>query len=237
MCPALSRLSSAASPCLFRISVPKERAAPLLREAVFFYVLERMPSACSAPRACRTAQPRRVGPAAWVWASNGWSVVTGAQQMEAGPSAAPADDRPDTGSTGSIMAAPILEGSADLLEERMPPQHVAAEAPRVPEKQTTRRQMVFTEKTSVFSGQRYRVFTAEEVRRHNTPHDCWLVAHGRVYDVTTFLQRHPAGDRSIMRHAGTDSTIDFDFHPAHAQKMWAPFMLGYVEGHETCTIS
>ena len=119
----------------------------------------------------------------------------------------------------------------------MPPQHVAAEAPRVPEKQTTRRQMVFTEKTSVFSGQRYRVFTAEEVRRHNTPHDCWLVAHGRVYDVTTFLQRHPAGDRSIMRHAGTDSTIDFDFHPAHAQKMWAPFMLGYVEGHETCTIS
>ena len=157
--------------------------------------------------------------------------------MEAGPSAAPADDRPDTGSTGSIMAAPILEGSADLLEERMPPQHVAAETPRVPEKQTTRRQMVFTEKTSVFSGQRYRVFTAEEVRRHNTPHDCWLVAHGRVYDVTTFLQRHPAGDRSIMRHAGTDSTIDFDFHPAHAQKMWAPFMLGYVEGHETCTIS
>ena len=157
--------------------------------------------------------------------------------MEAGPSAAPADDRPPTGSTGSIMADPILEGSADLLEERMPPQHVAAEAPRVPEKQTTRRQMVFTEKTSVFSGQRYRVFTAEEVRRHNTPHDCWLVAHGRVYDVTTFLQRHPAGDRSIMRHAGTDSTIDFDFHPAHAQKMWAPFMLGYVEGHETCTIS
>ena len=62
-------------------------------------------------------------------------------------------------------------------------------------------------------------------------------AHGRVYDVTTFLQRHPAGDRSIMRHAGTDSTIDFDFHPMHAQKMWAPYLLGYVEDHETCTIS
>ena len=227
-------------PLVFSV-YPFLRRAPRLCFACagscIFYCRLGMPSACSAPRACRTAQPRRVGPAAWVWASNGWSVVTGAQQMEAGPSAAPADDRPDTGSTGSIMAAPILEGSADLLEERMPPQHVAAEAPRVPEKQTTRRQMVFTEKTSVFSGQRYRVFTAEEVRRHNTPHDCWLVAHGRVYDVTTFLQRHPAGDRSIMRHAGTDSTIDFDFHPAHAQKMWAPFMLGYVEGHETCTIS
>ena len=168
-------------------------------------------------------------------ASNGWSVVSGAQRMEAGPSATPADDRPATGSAPSIMATPILEGSADL-EELMPPRHAAAEAPRVPEKQSARRQMVFTEKTS-FSGQRYRVFTAEEVRRHSTPDDCWLIAHGRVYDVTTFLQRHPAGDRSIMRHAGTDSTIDFDFHPAHAQKMWAPYLLGYVEDHETCTIS
>jgi len=169
-------------------------------------------------------------------ASNGWSVVSGAQRMEAGPSATPADDRPATGSAPSIMATPILEGSADL-EELMPPRHAASEAPRVvPEKQSARRQMVFTEKTS-FSGQRYRVFTAEEVRRHSTPDDCWLIAHGRVYDVTTFLQRHPAGDRSIMRHAGTDSTIDFDFHPAHAQKMWAPYLLGYVEDHETCTIS
>ena len=102
------------------------------------------------------------------------------------------------------MATPILEGSADL-EELMPPRHAASEAPLVPQKQSARRQMVFTEKTS-FSGQRYRVFTAEEVRRHSTPDDCWLIAHGRVYDVTTFLQRHPAGDRSIMRHAGTDST-------------------------------
>ena len=158
-----------------------------------------------------------------------------AQRMEAGPSATPADDRPPTGQAPSIMATPILEGSADL-EELMPPRHAAAEAPRVPEKQSARRQMVFTEKTS-FSGQRYRLFTAEEVRRHSTPDDCWLIAHGRVYDVTTFLQRHPAGDRSIMRHAGTDSTIDFDFHPAHAQKMWAPYLLGYVEGHENCTIS
>ena len=210
-----------------------------VRRKLYFYCLLASPAVRVFRPPARVLERRNHGvwPSRLRWASNGWSVVTGAQQMEAGPSAAPADDRPDTGSTGSIMAAPILEGSADLLQERMPPEHVAAEAPRVPEKQTTRRQMVFTEKTSVFSGQRYRVFTAEEVSRHNTPHDCWLVAHGRVYDVTTFLQRHPAGDRSIMRHAGTDSTIDFDFHPAHAQKMWAPFMLGYVEGHETCTIS
>ena len=58
------------------------------------------------------------------------------------------------------------------------------------------------------------------------------LAHGRVYDVTAFLSQHPAGDRSILKHAGTDSTIDFDFHPHHAQKLWAPYMLGYVEGQD-----
>ena len=153
--------------------------------------------------------------------------------MEAGPSSStPVDNRPPTGPAPS---SPVLEGSA-ALEELLPLGLVAAEAPRVPDMASAKRQMVFTEKMS-FSGKRYRVFTAEEVRRHSTPDDCWLIAHGRVYDVTTFLQRHPAGDRSIMRHAGTDSTIDFDFHPMHAQKMWAPYLLGYVEGHENCTIS
>ena len=158
--------------------------------------------------------------------------------MEAGPSSTHVVDCPPTGPAPSSLATPVLEGSAGLegvLGELLPLRSAAPEAPEVPEK-GSRRQMVFTEKTS-FNGKRYRMFTAEEVRRHSTPDDCWLIAHGRVYDVTTFLQRHPAGDRSIMRHAGTDSTIDFDFHPVHAQKMWAPYLLGYVEGHESCTVS
>ena len=71
-------------------------------------------------------------------------------------------------------------------------------------------------------------FSMEEVGRHSSPDDCWLAAHGKVYDVTAFLTKHPAGEFAILRHGGTDSTTDFDFHSSKAQRMWAPYLLGYV---------
>ena len=83
------------------------------------------------------------------------------------------------------------------------------------------------ERVDIF-GQTRCYFTMEEVARHNQPEDCWLVAHGRVYDVTSFLKRHPAGEFAILRHGGTDSSTDFDFHSSRAQRLWAPFLLGHV---------
>lgn len=68
-------------------------------------------------------------------------------------------------------------------------------------------------------------------------HDCWLVAHGKVYDATPMLFEHPAGVRSILRHAGQDATVDFDFHSNGARKMWKQYEIGTLEGHESkCTI-
>jgi nitrate reductase (NAD(P)H) len=69
------------------------------------------------------------------------------------------------------------------------------------------------------SKQRY---TLCQVRRHCTAESCWLVAHGKVYDVTAMVKRHPGGQRSILRHAGADSTEDFDFHSKNGRKMCAP---------------
>lgn len=41
-------------------------------------------------------------------------------------------------------------------------------------------------------------FTMCQVKRHTTIDDCWLVANGRVYDVTAYVQlnAHPAGIRT-----------------------------------------
>ena len=53
--------------------------------------------------------------------------------------------------------------------------------------------------------------TWEEVQRHNKIDDCWIVARGRVYDVTDYLPYHPAGEsctcapataRACMRRQG-----------------------------------
>jgi len=78
-------------------------------------------------------------------------------------------------------------------------------------------------------GRRRRFFSAAECSLHKHEHDCWLIAHGKVYDVTEFIPKHPAGSKAIVRKGGKDATTDFDFHSSRARKMWAPLLLGYAE--------
>eukprot|EP00450_Noctiluca_scintillans_P004128 CAMPEP_0194510364 /NCGR_PEP_ID=MMETSP0253-20130528/41673_1 /TAXON_ID=2966 /ORGANISM="Noctiluca scintillans" /LENGTH=509 /DNA_ID=CAMNT_0039353593 /DNA_START=37 /DNA_END=1566 /DNA_ORIENTATION=- len=50
----------------------------------------------------------------------------------------------------------------------------------------------------------------EEVARHNRKDDCWLVLHGKAYDVTKFARKHPGGSQIMYDNAGTDATALFD---------------------------
>lgn len=80
------------------------------------------------------------------------------------------------------------------------------------------------------------VFTLEEVARHNTAEDCWIVAHGVVYDVTEYIAEHPGGSFAIVRHAGKVCDSDFDFHSPHAQRtVWSRYAIGRIEG-SSCVV-
>jgi len=72
-------------------------------------------------------------------------------------------------------------------------------------------------------------FTAKEVAKHNTKESCWLIVNDWVVDVTPFLNLHPAGVESIMRHAGQDATEDFYFHPQEARSMWKKYRVGKLK--------
>lgn len=45
-------------------------------------------------------------------------------------------------------------------------------------------------------------FTLEECAKHSTEKDCWLVIHGKVYDVTEFLDEHPGGYDIVVANTG-----------------------------------
>eukprot|EP01062_Namystynia_karyoxenos_P019771 TRINITY_DN17462_c0_g1_i1.p1 TRINITY_DN17462_c0_g1~~TRINITY_DN17462_c0_g1_i1.p1 ORF type:complete len:212 (+),score=59.41 TRINITY_DN17462_c0_g1_i1:64-636(+) len=61
-------------------------------------------------------------------------------------------------------------------------------------------------------GPRCGVYTRAEVAAHCTPSSCWLIAHGRVYDVTEFAAHHPGGTRALFDCAGGDCSREYDRH-------------------------
>lgn len=52
------------------------------------------------------------------------------------------------------------------------------------------------------------VYAVEEVQDHNTAQDCWTIINGSVYDITSYVPRHPGGDE-ILRACGEDGTSLF----------------------------
>ncbi|GAV54214.1 hypothetical protein ZYGR_0AK07160 [Zygosaccharomyces rouxii] len=50
----------------------------------------------------------------------------------------------------------------------------------------------------------------DEIRKHTTPPDCWMVIHGRVYNVAPVLATHPGGSQILLHYVGRDATYPFD---------------------------
>ncbi|KAI0669650.1 glyoxylate dehydrogenase [Trametes maxima] len=61
------------------------------------------------------------------------------------------------------------------------------------------------------------VLTASEVAAHASRESCWIIVHGKVYDVTDFLDEHPGGSKIILKYAGKDATEAYEpIHPPDA---------------------
>lgn len=53
-----------------------------------------------------------------------------------------------------------------------------------------------------------------EVAKHNNDGDCWVIIHGKAYDVTEFKEDHPGGKQIILKWAGKDATEIYEpIHP------------------------
>ncbi|EEQ98168.1 hypothetical protein Pmar_PMAR001985 [Perkinsus marinus ATCC 50983] len=76
-----------------------------------------------------------------------------------------------------------------------------------------------------------REFTTCQVQRHNKLNDCWICAHGRIYDVSEFMFQHAAGIRPLMQRAGgvQDASVDYDFHSSRSRhNEWRRLCIGRV---------
>src|ERR1043165_5219838 len=82
-------------------------------------------------------------------------------------------------------------------------------------------------------------YTREEVARHNTPSDLWVIHNNKVYDVTEFAVDHPGGPELIKEWGGKDVTkilVDSNLHEHSdiAYEVLAELCMGeIVEGTST----
>jgi nitrate reductase (NAD(P)H) len=76
-----------------------------------------------------------------------------------------------------------------------------------------------------------KVFTMDEVKKHNTEEDCWIIVKDRVYDATEYLELHPGGIESIIINSGAvDATEDFvAIHSTKATKMLEKYYIGDLD--------
>ncbi|KEF55898.1 uncharacterized protein A1O9_07478 [Exophiala aquamarina CBS 119918] len=65
-------------------------------------------------------------------------------------------------------------------------------------------------------------FTRQEIEKHNSKDDLWLVVNGNVYDATSVLSWHPGGAQPLIANAGRlsmETTANFEsIHDEYAHK-------------------
>lgn len=59
------------------------------------------------------------------------------------------------------------------------------------------------------------VINLEELAKHNSKEDCWIVYEGRVYDITN-PPKHPSMEKSFFRHCGKTSGFEEGAKGRHA---------------------
>ncbi|KAI1614970.1 cytochrome b5-like heme/steroid binding domain-containing protein [Exophiala viscosa] len=83
-----------------------------------------------------------------------------------------------------------------------------------------------------------KVFTVEDVKKHDQNSDLWMIINGRVYDCTNYAPDHPGGAEVLMTVAGADGTEGFNDigHSKEAKEQLEGLVIGTVEGAKTMTV-
>ncbi|CCE78169.1 Piso0_000785 [Millerozyma farinosa CBS 7064] len=82
------------------------------------------------------------------------------------------------------------------------------------------------------STEQLKTITEEEVAKHNTTSDLWVVYNGQVYDVSNYIDEHPGGEEVVLDVAGQDATEAFDDigHSDDAREILKGLLIGKLEG-------
>ncbi len=86
--------------------------------------------------------------------------------------------------------------------------------------------------TSTTTGSAEKSYSLAEVGTHNSQSSCWTAINGNVYDVTSWISRHPGGSEAILSLCGIDGTTAFNGQhggQARPENELATFKIGVLK--------
>lgn len=85
------------------------------------------------------------------------------------------------------------------------------------------------------SGGVLKTFSLAEVAEHKVPNSYWIIIHGKVYDVTSFLDVHPGGRGILTKYSGGDASKVFDDvnHSGVAKAQMEKFLVGEISAADS----
>ncbi|CDH57385.1 cytochrome b5 [Lichtheimia corymbifera JMRC:FSU:9682] len=76
-----------------------------------------------------------------------------------------------------------------------------------------------------------KIYTYEEIAKHNKREDLWMVIDGKVYDITPFVDEHPGGEEVLIDEGAKDATGPFEDvgHSPDARDLLEKYYIGDVD--------
>ncbi|PKK54796.1 hypothetical protein CI102_317, partial [Trichoderma harzianum] len=76
-----------------------------------------------------------------------------------------------------------------------------------------------------------KLFSVEEVAKHASKADLYMIIHKKVYDVSTFIKKHPGGEEILTDVGGCDATEEYDDagHSEKADRLLKKLYVGEVD--------
>lgn len=72
-------------------------------------------------------------------------------------------------------------------------------------------------------------YTLSEISIHSDKASCWTTIGDKVYDITSYIPRHPGGEKNVLRICGKDGTSLFEGQhggDSKPEKVLASFFIG-----------
>jgi cytochrome b involved in lipid metabolism len=75
-------------------------------------------------------------------------------------------------------------------------------------------------------------YALDEIARHNSAGNCWMVIDGQVYDLSSYAERHPAAPDVFLAWCGKEATTAYRTktrgrpHSSYADELLATFRIG-----------